>query len=455
MKSSLFVKCLLASALAATCVHAQSFYWNTASARSMGLGGVYLPSQGGVIDSLSSNPAGLALVGNRTLDLSLTSIFARGSFSNSVNSNVPLNDGPGVIPYGGFGMPIAHSRFSLGLGLVPELMSVSNWNYVDAPGVAGASYGLQKQKSAILAARSVAGLGFALSRKVSLGVSVGAVYNSNTLETPYVFQSHPALAGLKTALDLHTTGVGWNTSVGLIATPSDRLQFNVAWKSRTTINSTGDANGNIGVQLAALGLNGARPDFHYSAGVQNVLPQSALVGANWRVDGHWVFALQADWVNWKDAFASLPVTLTNGNNADINGLLKSNGIFDRVPLNWKDQYSFRGGVERFLTENLSVRGGYAHSHQSRARVHSLAAHRGHYEQPVLHRLRLSPRPLAHGSGLRIRSHRPGKRRQDGSALRRIRQQQGAHRHAIAGTQHLVYVLSVAGTFRAGRCLMSR
>jgi long-chain fatty acid transport protein len=358
--SYLFAKCLVAFGLIAS-VHAQGFYWNTASARSMALGGVYLPSQGGVIDSLTANPAGLAMVGGRTVDLSLTSIFAQGSFSNSVNTNTPLKDAPGVIPYGAFGMPIAHSRFSIGLGVVPELVSVSNWNYVDAPGIAGASYGLQKQKSAILAARAVAGVSFAVNRKLSLGVSGGAVYNSNTLETPYVFQSNPALAGLKTLLDLHTTGVGWNTSVGLIASPTDRVQINAAWKSRTTINSTGDANGNIGVQLTALGLGGARPDFHYSAGVQNVLPQSVLAGMNWRVDGGWIFAVQADWINWKDAFASLPVSLTNGNNADINGLLGSSAIFDRVPLNWKDQYSFHGGVERLLTEAISLRAGYAHA----------------------------------------------------------------------------------------------
>jgi long-subunit fatty acid transport protein len=258
-------------------------------------------------------------------------------------------------------MPIGHSRFSIGLGALPELMSVSNWKYVDAPGVAGASYGLRKQKSAILAAGGVAGVGFAVSRKISVGASVGVVYNSNTLETPYVFQSNPSLAGLKTLLNLHTTGVGWNTSAGLIVSPTRRLQFNAAWKSKTTIDSTGDANGNIGVQLAALGLGAARPDFHYSAEVKNVLPQSVLAGMNWRLDGRWLLAVQADWVNWKNAFSSLPVSLTDGNNADINGLLGANAIFDRVPLDWKDQYSFRGGVERLLTESLSVRGGYAHS----------------------------------------------------------------------------------------------
>jgi long-chain fatty acid transport protein len=357
---SRLVKCVAAFGLAAA-VHAQSFDWGAASARSMALGGVYLPSQGGVIDSLSANPAGLTFVGRPTIDLSLAGIFASGSFSNSTNANAPLKDAPGAIPYGGFGTPLAHSRFSIGFGVLPELVSVSKWNYADAPGVAGADYGLQKEKSAILAARAVVGVGFALSEKVSLGVSVGAVYNSNALEMPYVFQSNPALAGLKTLLDLHTAGFGRNTSVGLIASPTRRLQFNAAWKSRTTIDSTGNANGNIGVQLAALGLGGARPDFHYSAEVRNVLPQSVLAGMNWRVDGGWVLAFQADWLDWKEAFASLPVSLTNGNNADINGLLGANAIFDRIPLDWKSQYSFRGGVERLLNEHITLRAGYAHS----------------------------------------------------------------------------------------------
>lgn len=359
--SRLFIKCEVAFVMATACAHAQGFYWNNVSASSMSMGGAYLPSQGGALDALASNPAGLTLLGSRTLDLSLTSIFATGSFSNSVNTNIPLKDSPGIIPYGAFGMPIRHSRFSIGVGVLPELMSVSNWNYVDAPGVAGASYGLQHQHSAIIAARAVAGVGFALTNKVSLGASVGAIYNSNTLETPYVFQSNPALAGLKTLLDLHTTGAGVSASAGLIANPTDRLQINVAWKSSTTINSTGDARGNIGVQLAALGLGGAIPTFHYAAMVQTAMPQSVLAGANWRVDGHWVFALQTDWIDWKSAFSSLPVTLTNGSNPDINALLGTDGIFDRVPLAWKNQYSFRGGVERFLTESISLRGGYAHS----------------------------------------------------------------------------------------------
>lgn len=355
------VKLLFACGIAAAGLNAQDFYWNTASARSMALGGVYIPSAAGALDALAANPAGLTELSSRTIDFSVSAIFARGSFSDSVNADSHLHDSPGVIPYGAFGMPLGHSRFSFGVGLVPELMSVSNWNYVDAPGAAGATYGLQQQKSAILAARAVAGLGFALTNKISLGASVGAVYNQNTLDAPYIFQTTPVVAGLKTLLDLHTTGVGWNTSVGAIVRPSSRVQMNAAWKSHTVIDSTGNASGNLSAQFAALGLAGAPSTFNYSASVHNVLPQSVLLGVTWRVDGRWVFGLQADWINWSDSFNTLPVNLTNGTNAAVNGLLNSTSLNDRIPVLWKDQYSFRGGVERLLTENISIRGGYAHA----------------------------------------------------------------------------------------------
>jgi long-chain fatty acid transport protein len=354
------VKWLLAGALLATAANGQDFYWNTASARSMALGGVYLPSSDGVVDALAANPSGLTSLSGRTVDLSLSTVFARGSFTNTVNTNVSLKDAPGVIPYGAFGMPVGHSRFSLAVSIVPELISVSNWIYVDAPGVAGASYGLQQQKSAIVAARGVVGLGYALNKKISLGVSTGAVYNSNTLDAPYIFQSNPVVAGLKTLLTMHTTGFGWNSSVGVTVRPSSRMQFNAAWKSRTTIDSTRSASGDLAQQFAALGLI-APSTFRYAARVDNVLPQSVLAGVNWRVDGRWRFGLQSNWVNWKEAFNTLPVTLTNGTNLAVNGLLNSTSLTDRVPVLWKDQISFRGGVERLLTENVSIRGGYAHS----------------------------------------------------------------------------------------------
>lgn len=353
---SLFVVVLAFFAVSAS---AQDFYWNSASARSMALAGVYVPSTSDAIGALSTNPAGLTYLSSPTLDLSMSAIFARGSFSNSVNNNAPMTTSPGVIPYGAFGMPIGKSRWSFGLGFAPDLVSVSDWHYVDPPGFAGVTYGMQEQKSAILAGRAIAGLSYAFNHKLSVGVTAGADYNSNTLEAPYIFQSQPALAGTKTLLDLHTYGTGWNMSVGAMFEPTKNLDLGVAWKSHTVIVTNGPASGNASALFTALGA-GTASTFAYNASVKNILPQSVNADVAWHLNPRWLLAFQTDWVNWSNAFTTLPVTLTNGTNATINTVAGSSTLVDGVPLNWKDQYSFHAGVEHMLTESTSLRFGYAY-----------------------------------------------------------------------------------------------
>lgn len=351
---------LLAVGSFTTSAFGQSFYQSTASAQSVALGGVYVPSSSDAIDAVAANPAGLTALTRPVLDLSVSTIFARGSFSDSANTNAPLSTSPGVVPYGAFGMPIGHTRFSFGVAFTPELMSVADWNYVDPPGTLGVTYGMQEQKSAILAARSAAGFGVRLGKKLSIGATVGADYNSNTLHAPYIFQSQPVLMGLKTLLDLHTYGYGWNTSVGLLALPTKKVQVGLAWKSRTEINSTGTATGNASALFTALGAGSASSTFAYSAKVQNVLPQSILASVAWYVNPRWIFAFQTNWVNWQNSFVTLPVTLTNGTNATINSVAGSTSLVDGIPLNWKNQYSFHTGAERLVTESSSIRFGYSY-----------------------------------------------------------------------------------------------
>jgi long-subunit fatty acid transport protein len=353
---SLFV---IAFAFFAVSASAQDFYWSSASTRSAALAGVYVPSTSDAIGALTTNPAGLTYLSSPTLDLSMSAVFARGSFSNSVNTNSPMTTSPGVIPYGAFGMPIGKSRFSFGVGFAPDLVSVSDWHYVDAPGFAGVTYGMQENKSAILAGRAMAGLSYAFSHKLSVGVTAGADYNSNTLQAPYIFQSQPALAGTKTLLDLHTYGTGYNMSVGVMVEPTKNLDLGVAWKSHTVIVTNGMASGDASALFSALEVS-APSTFNYNASVKNILPQSVNADVAWHVNPRWTLAFQADWVNWSNAFVNLPVTLTNGTNPVINSVAGSSTLVDGVPLNWKDQYSFHGGVERMLTESTSLRFGYAH-----------------------------------------------------------------------------------------------
>ena len=403
---SLFLMCALF--LISNAAYAQGFYMNTASARSAGLGGIYIASSTDALDALSANPAGIAFLQGRNLDLAADAVFARGSFTDSVNDDAALRTSPGVIPYGAFGMPIGHSRFSFAVGATPELLSTADWKYVDAPGIAGATYGLQQQKSAINALRMAAGVGVSFGSKFSLGATVGADYNTNTLQAPYIFQTQPQLAGLKTLLDLHTSGIGWNAVVGALAHPTRKLEVGLAWKSRTVIDSTGTATGDAYAQFAALGVS-APSNFSYSARVQNVLPQSLLASLAWQANSHWLFAFQTNWINWKEAFVVLPVGLADGTNTTINSIVGSNAIEDGVPLHWKDQYAFHVGAERSLTENTTIRAGFAHANSPVPSSTLNAIDCCHLVQRNLYRSYVAPRPLTLRSRLRVSPNRQPKR----------------------------------------------
>jgi long-chain fatty acid transport protein len=340
------------------------FLTSGGGARTVASGGAWIPSSGGALDAMAINPAGLAVLSAPTLDLSLESAFARGQFVNSANTNGLLNSN-GFIPYGAFGTPLGSSPFSAGLVVLPELVSATNWRYTDAPGgLGGVSYGLLNNKSDIVAMRAAAGIGWSPGARLQIGATLGAVYNSNTLDTSYIFQSRPALAGFKTLLDLHTRGVGWNGSAGALVQASKRLQFGVAYRSNTTVRSTGSATGNAGIQFARIGLSAARPDFRYAAEVDNELPRSATGNVVWQAASRLRLVGQADWINWANAFTGLPVILTSGDNAALNVLLGTNGIKSSIPLSWRNQMVERVGFERAWLENTTIRAGYAHANSA-------------------------------------------------------------------------------------------
>jgi len=347
----------------ASVMHAQASgaLENGVSGRATALGGTTVASVASPLEAMQSNPATLTQLSGRSLDLSVTSLFATGSFSNSVSSSGNIVTSAGTVPYGAFSTPIGSGRFKLGFAVAPDTLMTANWKYLDPPGgLGGTSYGLQQNKSAILAMRSSVGLGFVVNRKLSIGGTFGAIYNSNTLHAPYIFQEQPTLAGAKTLLDLQTSGVGWNGSFGALVTASSKLRFGLAYKTATNVHSHGNASGNAGAQFATLGAN-FRPDFHYNAEVDNRFPQAFSGGVSWQAHPRARVNLQANWINWSDAFKSLPVKLTNGNNADINSLVGSNSMEDFVPLHWRDQGVFGISIETPVGEHLAFRSGYSYA----------------------------------------------------------------------------------------------
>ena len=329
---------------------------NGLSAAAIGRGGTIAAERGDPLDAVEGNPAGAAGMGSRVLNATGLVAFEAGSFRNVANANGRLSGRAGALPYGAFAMPLG-GKWSGMVGFTPEILLRANWQYVDAPGTAGATYGLQEQETQIIALRTSAGVARKFGAHWAGGATVGLVYNTNDLHAPYIFQEQPELAGLKVLLALKTHGFGVNGSAGVQWEPNSRFRAGLAWKSGTSIHTHGDASGTASAQFAALGI-AADPTFKYSANVENHLPQGFSGGWSWQMKRWLTWKGQGDFTGWGQAFRELPIKLTGGTNATINSVAGSSTLVDAVPLRWNNQAGVHVGVESPVGEKVTLRAGY-------------------------------------------------------------------------------------------------
>jgi long-chain fatty acid transport protein len=362
--SSSFLLLVLALTLNAG---ADGIYGNGIGARSMAMGGADVAWASDPLGAMGVNPAGLGFLNAPELNLGAFGGFVSGSFNKPGVSNGDLSNSWGVLPEGAFGSQVGKSPVFVGISFVPEANLLADWHYNDPPGGLGGatSYGYQEDKSEILALRSALGIAVKINPELSIGASVGAVYNENRLITPYTFQNlspgpngpnNSGLDGAKTLLNLHTSGYGWNALVGVMYRPMPDLQLGVSYESETQINSTGSASGDPSIQL---GLPMGTVPFLYDASVKTIFPQQVKAGISWKFQPQWRLALQMDWIDYKDAFHSLPLTFSNGNNPALNAALGS-GFGESTPLSWQSEFVYRTGIEFEVTPNLVLRAGYCY-----------------------------------------------------------------------------------------------
>jgi long-subunit fatty acid transport protein len=333
---------------------------NGLSAAAIGRAGNIVSAEGTALDAVEGNPAGMAGLSVRTLEVSAAGLYAGGSFHNAANPNAKLTGVAGALPYGAFATPVGSSRWVLSAAFTPEILIRANWHYNDTPGTAGVTYGFQRQETQIIAVRPSVGVARTFGSRWSAGVTLGVVYNANELNAPYIFQEQRALQGLKVLLGLTTQGYGWNGSAGAQWQPTAHLRAGLAWKSGTTIHTQGDAHGTASALFAALGLD-VDPTFHYHAQVMNHLPQAFDAGLTWRAPHGMDLSVQGDFAAWGQAFQQLPIRLTNGTNSTINSVVGSPNFNDAVPLNWRNQGTFHAGLEQHVSESVMVRAGYSYA----------------------------------------------------------------------------------------------
>ncbi len=333
---------------------------NGSGGRGRSLNGATVAQPGDAIDAMASNPAALADL-ERSYALGLFGAYADASYSKRGEPSVGLTKHGGTAPELGVVLPFQES-LTLGLAIIPEQARIAEWRYRDAPGGLDGrtSYGERAHKADFIGVRSSIGLAAKLSERLYLGGSLGLVYDRIRLDAPYIFQAEPRLKGAKVALDLETDSISVNGDLGLIFKAHERLQFGLRYRTKTEIDSTGDADGNAGAQFRSLGLRGVPGGFRYDAEVETSLPRSISAGLAWQATDRVRILAQTEWINWSDSFDELTVKLSNGTNRTINALAHKDDVVDHVPLDWHDRFVYRAGIEFEPVNDLWLRLGYSY-----------------------------------------------------------------------------------------------
>lgn len=164
------------------------------------------------------------------------------------------------------------------------------------------------------------------------------------------------------------------------ATAESRFAFNDVWINGTvdivvkdapllgdfTLEDVQVQNGSIRDQLpnkgrGADGVPDSGDEYvaNYDATIKNFqMPADAGLGIAIDLTDDLTLSFDYRRVFWKRAMNNFHVTLTNGDNPDVNYITGSSTIDQAIPMKWRDQDVFAAGVEVKLASWVTVRTGY-------------------------------------------------------------------------------------------------
>ncbi len=390
-------------------------------ARSVGRGGTSI----GIFNSTSlmmTNPAGLSFMNGSSLDAGMSLMVPGVQFTNTINNDVqgktnyfPLPDIAYVNTREDNSLSWGIGAFTQG-GMGADFMLNHNL-FRNADG----SYVQQEYHSKLAVMQGGLSAAYRVSPRFSVGASAHLVYGQMEFSMPYslapsvmkgvvnpatgmtfgdMFSAPPASGGFGytevTAATAMTglTAFGFSGKIGVAYRAGDNLTLGASYTSpsaltfkngKAKMDMTAQLNNAFGLavqgymahnpaatqaqaqqavmaQFTGLGLDLSKGvAANYDLQAKLTFPQSFGVGAGYRVSQNLQLALDAEWINWKNAFDKMGLSLSNGDNANVNRMLGNSGSFSLdFPMNWKDSYSVRIGLEYAASDPLTLRAGYAY-----------------------------------------------------------------------------------------------
>jgi len=189
------------------------------------------------------------------------------------------------------------------------------------------------------------------------------------------------------------TAYGFNGKIGLAFKPNDRFSAGINYSlpvemnyqnGKATMDMTYQLNDAFGkvvagimqqypnlssdqaqklamAKFAQLGIDLSKGVVdHYDARAKFGLPQSLSAGLFFAASKKLRIGLDAEWINWKNAFDQMDISLANGTNPNINRMTGSEGSLQMAfPLKWDNSIMVRTGGEFDISPCITLRSGYA------------------------------------------------------------------------------------------------
>jgi len=314
--------------------------------------------------ALNSNPAGLAQLTRRSLD-----VFGGIAVGTSVGHADGLGNDRGVdnryIPLAGFGYggPIEGTRLAWAVG-------------VFAQGGAGVVYdelatafGTRDELSSIFRiGKFAAGLAWQATPALSLGASLSATYGDVNQKvfpnTSFVDPLVPANAFFGTELK-DASGLAPTLKLGALYRASPQLALGIAYTHPTSLPLE---DGRLVVNMTAAGLG--RVTYTDAKATGLGLPREVTFGATWQPAARWLLSFELGWLQWSRRVGTTTLTATGPDHPLAPATLGSTSVHD-----WKNQWVVAAGVAWDLNDRLALRAGfnYGRSPVPAARTNPLLA----------------------------------------------------------------------------------
>jgi len=369
---------------------------------------------------MMTNPAGISFLKSSQFDISISLMAPSVYFKNTINdaqgkknlfplgcisyvkkTTNKLTWGAGIFTQGGMG-----ADFSLNHSL-----------YKNTSGI----YVQQDYHSKFAVMQGGASIAYKITPKFSVGITADLLYSMMEFQMPMsmppsmlqgvinsttgftfgnMFSASASAGGLgyselvANANMRGLTSYEFNGKIGIAYQPSDQLSMGLNYTLPVNLNykngtadmdmstqmndafsrvvagimqqnptyTAAQAQGAAMAQFSALGIDltkGATDKYNAKATLG--LPQSIAGGISFEAAKKLRISIDAEWVNWSNAFNTMNISLSGGSNANINRMLGTNGtIIMPFPLQWKDAVIIRTGADYKACKKLTLRCGYAY-----------------------------------------------------------------------------------------------